>query len=176
VRALLDLACDFAAAVDAHGDPRGGVPEPSPAKLARIARRSSASYAGAVLSLLVGLFMTYGAVVSWSVARRSRSVEALIVRSEVPPGGRPEITYRYAVGGSTYESPLYPRLGDGLGEEQVRALVESHPAGQRLIVYYDCAASSRSRLERPKAVSIVPFFAAIWAASGLLLFFALRGV
>jgi len=175
VRALLDLACDFAAAVDAQGDPTAMAAAPSPADLGRVARRSTASYAGAAFSLLLALFMTYGAFVQWSVARRSRGAVAVVVKSEVAPGGRPEITYRYAVGGSTYESPFLPHLGDGLDEEQARALVKSHPAGQRLTVYYDDTEPSRSVLYRPTSPPLGVFLALVWGMSGLLLFFALRG-
>src|SRR5437879_6029428 len=79
---------------------------------------STASYAGAAFSLLLALFLTYIGIAQWSVTRRSRGAVAVVVKSEVAPGGRPEITYRYAVGGSTYESPFLPHLGDGLDEEQ----------------------------------------------------------
>ncbi len=174
VRALLDLGCDFAAALDARGDP-STTAAPSPAELGRVARRSSASYAVAALSLLLALFMTYVGFVQWSVTRRSRGVVAVVVKSVVAPGGRPEITYRYAAGGSTYESPLFPHLGDGLDEEQARALVKSHPAGQRLTVYYDYAEPSRSVLYPPTSPPLGIFLALVWGMSGLFLFFALRG-
>jgi hypothetical protein len=175
VRALLDLACDFAAAVDAQGAPTLTAGAPSPADLGRVARRSTASYAGAAFSLLLALFLTYVGIVKWSVARRSRGVVAVVVKSEVAPGGRPEITYRYAAGGSTYESPLFPHLGDGLDDEQARALVRSHPAGQRLTVYYDYTEPSRSVLYPPTSPPLGVFLALVWVMSGLFVFFALRG-
>jgi len=174
VRKVLDLACDLAAAIDAHGGPSTAA-APSPAALARVARRSSASYIVAAFSLLLGLFMTYVIVVQWSTARRSRAVEAIIVKSEAAPGGPPEIRYRYGVGGSIYESPLFPHPANGLDAEQARALVQSHPTGQRLTVYYDSTQPSRSVLYRPSSPPIAPFLALVWGVSGFMLFFALRG-
>jgi hypothetical protein len=171
VRALLDLACDCAAAIDAHGEAAAAAP-PSLGRLARLARKPN--YAAAGFSLLLGLFMTWGFATQWSAARRSHAVVAVIVKSELAPGGRPEITYRYAVGSSTYESPLFPRLGEGLDEEHARALVRSHPTGQQLTVYYDDAGPSRSVLYRPTSPSVAIYVGVIWAMTGLFLFLALR--
>jgi len=174
VRALLDLACDLATALDARGDPSGATASASP-DLARVARRTTSSYAGAALSALLALFMTYVIVAQWSAARRWRSVDAVIAKSEVAPGNRPEVIYRYTVGGATYESPFYAHLPDGLDEEHARAIVNSHPLGARLTVYYDVTRPSHGGLDRPKSPPITLVLPAVWAVCGALLFFSLRG-
>ena len=83
--------------------------------------------------------------------------------------------YRYTIGGSTYESPFYAYLPDGLDEEHARTIVNSHPLGARLTVYYDVTRPSHSRLDRPKSPPIALFLPAIWAMCGALLYFSLRG-
>jgi hypothetical protein len=112
-----------------------------------------------------------GKVIASRVQSRRKGPDSLgYDSSDTEMTHAPLVEYEYQVAGTTYRSSRYT-IGHGTSEYELESILERHPVGAKVTVYYDPADPQTAVLERefPKKIWLVAFGCLAFAIGGPLL-------